>query len=195
MRRRGTPLANPALVEPDQVPKRLNVTSSLVEAWRRAAYVTPQEIAAYVPTELDFHLGEALVGGHLTLTELANACGVPPTTIREALASPVRMAYLSGVVQAHFQHRLAMVDAALFQRAMAGDIRAIQLFLERHGKLSKHIQVNHHYSGGVDLKTVSDEELRKLISDVDSRLPKPLQSQPINVQFEVKVDRGPAPGA
>jgi hypothetical protein len=193
-------------VDPDPgtaVATRRKVSAPLVAAWQRAQNVTDQDVASFIPTSDTILVGEAFLAGNVTVQSVADYVHCHTKEVNEVLSDPVAMAWISRQIHSHLAHRMALVDASLFQRAIAGEVAAIKLFYERHHKLTAISQVNHNYNGTVKLDAVSDDDLKRLIKDADSRLPgppRPLASRPIiDVPFTVAPGAGDpvpcAPGA
>jgi hypothetical protein len=173
--KRGRPPKNPTgiadtpdLALPAARRKQRNRMSPLmVQAWRDALSVTPQAVASYKPVPLDMQIAEALLAGMSSPQDLATFAGVPRTAVTDLLRDSLAMAWISKQVHAHMEHRLGLVDAALFNLAVAGNLTAIRTVYDRLGKLQHIREVNHHhnYSGGIDLTALTLEDLRKLAAD------------------------------
>lgn len=160
----------------------------LTAAWQSAATVDPVAVAAYTPSEPDMAVGLALLGGARLIDELVTATKLTREEVDAVLCSPVRMAWISSQVYTHFQQRAAMVDTALYSRAVAGDVGAIRLFYERMGKMTTDRKVAVTVSGGINVSALSDGDLRKLIADGNAQLPAPapppvLESRVIDAEF------------
>jgi hypothetical protein len=110
---------------------------------------------------------EGLLAGMSTPQDLATFAGVSKTAITDLLRDSVAMAWVSKQVYGLMEHRLGLVDAALFNLAVAGNLTAIRTVYDRLGKLQHTQEVNHHhnYSGGIDLTALTLEDLRKLVTD------------------------------
>lgn len=149
---------------------RRRISPTLRRNWEAALDVSEQDVARYVPTKVDVDVGEALLAGQLTIEEVANFAGHTPLAVRRTLTNPVAMAWVSRQIHNLFRHRAGVVDAALYQCAVRGDVNAIKLFYQRMGQLMDEKTVRHVYSGGVRLDTLSEDELRLMIKDKNAAL-------------------------
>lgn len=156
----------------DLVPRARRLVSPWVQkAWERALEVSDIDVAKFIPSKAVIDVGEALLAGQLSVEMIANFSGHTPLVVRHVMVNPVAMAWISRQIHQLFRHRAGIVDAALYQRAVAGDVNAIKLFYFRMGQLADEKTVHHTYSGGVRLDTLNDEDLRKLIKDKNATLP------------------------
>lgn len=151
--------------------KRPVLSPAIVDAWAAALNVDDQDLAKFIPTRLDIGVGEALLGGSLTVEQISDYTGHAHDKVKQTLSSPVAMAWISRQIHQLFKHRAGIVDAALYQAAIRGDVPAIKLFYERMGQLNRVIQHQHQYSGGIKLDTLSDEDLRRVIRENQAKLP------------------------
>ena len=165
---------------------RPSLSPAVVEAWKRAQNVTEQDVSAYVPQMADISVGEALLAGRLSLDDIVAYSGENRAVVQQTLATPVAMAWISRQIYGHFIHRAALVDAALIQRALSGDVSAIRLFYERSGKLvdTKHVQ--HTVQGGLNLTALTLEDLAKLVEDKQRTLPELSSQKVIDAPAEQK---------
>lgn len=170
----------------DLIPStRRRVSPVVLRGWEAALEVSDQDLARFIPTKAAIDIGEALLAGQLTVEEIARCSGHTPLAVRQVLTNPTAMAWISRQIHNLFKHRAGVVDAALYQRAVAGDVNAIKLFYYRMGQLTNEQTVHHTYSGGVRLDHLGDEDLRRLIKDKNATLP---------AEFRV-LDVTPEPGA
>jgi hypothetical protein len=143
----------------------------IVDGWRRAADLTPEQVECFKPTEVDISVGEALLAGNTQASRIAEYSGLDAAQVRDTLNNPIAMAWLSRQITALFTHRAALVDALLYQRAMTGDLAAIKLFYDRMRLLDKSMEIKHAYSGEVSLKQIPDDELARMVQDKARLLP------------------------
>lgn len=163
----------------------------LIAAWQSVSSVDPVAVAAYRPTELDMAVGLALLRGARTLGELEEDTSLDRFHVEAILLDPVRMAWISTQVYSHLQQRAAMVDSSLYSRALAGDMAAVRLFYERMNLFTTGQKVSVQVSGGIDVRALSDEDLRRMVTDGAARLPPTLiESKPavkvLDAEFTMK---------
>lgn len=154
----------------ETVPRRTRhgwISSLLVDAWRRALDVSERDIAAFVPTTDVCEVGEALLAGATSVEAAASCSGLSEARVRDVICNAIAMSWIAQQVHEHFRRRIAFVDAALYGRAVAGDIPAIRLWYERHDSLdhAQKIDVRHRHSIAFDPSTLSTEDLRRLVQD------------------------------
>lgn len=166
----------------DKTPRKQSL--ALQRAWARAAAVSEREVAGYRPFKRDLRIAEALLNGAVTCTEIAAKVGIHAEKVRQALRNPVRAAWLSRQLGAHFLHRLCQVDAALFNRALTGDVRALDLYYRRFAVFGAPVVHHEHSHLHVDVSGLSDEDLDKTISEK-------LRRHIVDAQFTVE---GPKQG-
>jgi hypothetical protein len=157
------------------------LSPALAAAWRAALDVSEAEIAGHIPTELDAAVAEALLAGHLTTEKIAESLGRPQTEVAALISSPVAMAWISRAMYQVLNHRLALVDAAMFTRAVSGDVSAAKLVYERVRALDNAKRVDVHYSGGVNFSAMTTEDLERILHDKERTIPtefKVLESRP-----------------
>jgi hypothetical protein len=111
----------------------------------------------------------ALLNGAHTLVEIANETGLPYSAVRYRLQNPVRCAWVSGQLQRTIPQRMGMVLAAAYRQAMAGDVRAMNLLLDRFQPLLTPGPGGNLYNTqiniGADADKMSDEELGARIQE------------------------------
>jgi hypothetical protein len=155
-----------------QVTTNSNLSPIVRKGWEMAAGVPESEVMAFIPTDLVLQVGEGFLAGHRSIDSLIKFTGAAREPIREVLMNPVAMAWLSRQIYCLFQNRTAIIDAQLYLRAAAGDLQAIKMFYERMDRLpTNKKEVNVNYSGGVDVRNVSDDELRNIIQEKKRLLP------------------------
>lgn len=147
------------------------VTAPVKAAWAGALACTEADVDAYKPTPAAGEVALALLAGATSIVDLVKFTGLPDTAVKEVLALPVAMAWVSRQVKAQFTHRAGLVDAALFQRACNGDVNAISLFYKRFDLLADERRVRVEFSGGVDLRAVPTQDLEYIVRDRVKSLP------------------------
>lgn len=155
-----------------QIPTNSNLSPVVRKGWEMAAGVPEQDIMAFIPTDLVLKVGEGFLAGHRSIDSLQKFTDATRDEVREVLMNPVAMAWLSRQIYCLFQNRTAIIDAQLYQRAAAGDLQAIKMFYERMDRLpTNKKEINVNYSGGVDVRNISDEELKQIIQEKKRLLP------------------------
>lgn len=127
---------------------------------QRSLDVAPDDLRAFQPCELDLEIAEAMLAGCILQQDIADHCRVHPSTVSKRLRDPVLCAWLSETVHRQIQHRLGLVDAAIFNRACGGDVRAADLLYKRFDQMT-HRSVHVHLNTSIDFDptTLSDDEL------------------------------------
>lgn len=157
--------------EPQGLPSAM--TSVAVRSLKDALAVTDQEVLAYLPSEDDVQVGEALVSGASTVVGIQGYCGLSKERIKAVMNNAVAMAWISRRVEALFTSRVAVVDAAVYLRAAGGDVTAAKLFYERFKVLQANtMRIEHNYSGGVNISALPDDELARIVLEKGRMLPK-----------------------
>jgi hypothetical protein len=128
-------------------------------------------VAAFQPTPDDIKVGEAISAGLVHVPSITAAAGIEKAAVMAVLNNPVAMLWISQRIEALFRYRAGLVDAALFMRAVGGDVTAIKLFFERHKIMSQEKNVNLNVTGGIDVRGLPTDELRKIIADKARILP------------------------
>jgi len=157
--------------KPSLVPANSRAGSALRNAWERAVSVTERDIAAFIPTDDVISIGESVLAGAQTLDVFCKMTGLKVPEVKAVLGNPVAMAWISKQIYHLFQHRAAIIDAALYQRAAGGDVQAIKLFYERMGQLDRTQNINVNYSGGVNIQALADDELERIVREKRRLLP------------------------
>jgi hypothetical protein len=159
-------------------------------AMSHAFNVDPMEVAKFQPSEAVTKVGEAIASGLTHPRAIQTAAGLGPEAVQNVLNDPVAMIWISQRIEALFRYRAGLVDAALFMRAVAGDTTAIKLFYERMKIMDAGSKtLNVHYSGGVDVRSLPTDDLKKIVADRARMLPaefRVLESKPA-------VDEAPKP--
>lgn len=177
--------------------------NDVVRGISNAFNVDPMEVARFQPTPEVVKVGEAVAAGLVQARTISVAAGINQEAVIAILNDPVAMVWISQRIEALFRYRAGLVDAALFQRAIAGETAAIKLFFERHKIMSDQKTVQHVYSGGVDVRGLPTDDLRKLVADKARMLPAEFRvleitdgSGPKDAGAEVRGDGGnPAPSS
>lgn len=155
---------------PPPVPDPVGSHTLIGRALVKAISVDPVAIANFQPDDLTIKIGEAVCAGLTNVRAIATALHMDEKSIIPVLNDPITMAWLSQRIEALFRCRAGLVDAALYMRAIAGDIGAIKLFYERH-KMMGDKTLNVHYSGGVDVRGIPTDELARIVADKARVLP------------------------
>ena len=135
----------------------------------RALNVTDADIRGYQPSSRDVEIAEVLLSGtlsSLSFAAIADELGCTAPVISARLKNGITCAWIYKMVHEQITHRLGMVDAAMFARATAGDVRAATLIFTRYGKLVDRRHV--HITGSFDPTQLSDEDLDRLITRHES---------------------------
>ncbi len=136
----------------------------------RALKVTEPDIRAYQPSEMDVKIAEVLLSGtlpSLSFAAIADELNCTAPVISARLKNGVTCAWIYKMVHEQITHRLGMIDAAMFARAAAGDVRAATLLFTRYGKLVDRRHV--HVTGSFDPTQLSDKDLDRLIERHEDR--------------------------
>jgi hypothetical protein len=150
-------------------PKRgKTVSPALSKIAERALTATPEQIRAYIPTEMTMQIAEAMLGGEITYGDIARSVGVCSDTIGKAMKDPVACAWISEKVHQAISTRLGLIDAALMNRAVAGDVRAAELIFKRYDKLVSR-SMNLNLSGAVNFDKMSDDDLARILDAETAR--------------------------
>lgn len=175
-------------------PARPDCRNPVRLAMAHAFNVDPMEVAKFQPTEAVTKVGEAIASGLTNPRAIQTAAGLGPEAVQNVLNDPVAMIWISQRIEALFRYRAGLVDAALFMRAVAGDTTAIKLFYERMKIMEAgNKTLNVVYSGGVDVRSLPVDELKRIVADKARMLPaefRVLESKP-----EVHDGGSGAPGA
>lgn len=138
------------------------VSASLKRVAERALYATEFEITSYMPRDSDICIAEAMLAGACTQKEIAESSGIEEHLVGDILKDPVVCAWISRRVHENIAHRLGLIDAAMMRRALAGDVAAARLLLDRYGHLtSKSMHLN--ISASADLEKMTDADLDAML--------------------------------
>lgn len=143
-----------------------SVSPALSRLAERAVSATPDQLRTYAPREIDLRIAEVLLSGQLpavSFKAIAEELEVSPAFVSKTLKDPVACGWIFQSVHREIRHRLGMVDAAVFMRAAAGDVRAAALLYKRYGEMvdrSLHLHAN---VGEFDPSALTDSDLDALI--------------------------------
>jgi hypothetical protein len=153
--------------------KKSRISPALARIAERGMVVREADIRSYLPGEQDLLIAEAMLGGALTFAEIAESIGRAPATVSEALKCPILCAWVSRAVHQQIHTRLGMLDAAMYRRALGGDVRAYEALMKRYGQAkSLHLNVN---VGADNLDHLDDAALDTLLQ---ARQPKTVDAEP-----------------
>lgn len=171
----------------------LAAAKPITAAWNRAHDVAPADIDAFEPADNVIRVGEALLGGATTLKRISEYSNITVEQVKEVLNNPLAMGWLSRQTAALMTHHACIVDAVLYQRAITGDLAAMKLFYERMKLMQNTQKIEHQYSGKVELKQVSDSDLKKLVEDGIRTLPGEFRARTIKTaQVEAPAESSPS---
>lgn len=130
----------------------------------RALAATPEEVACFPWTHEDVLIAEAMLAGIKSVQDIAAEVGLQPSTLRHRLLDPVRCAWISGQIERSVESRLGQVLGAVYARAVAtGDPRSAEMLLRHFGKLKPDRRESLNVTVGLDLSSLSPDELQKLV--------------------------------
>lgn len=166
-RRERTPPPNPNPNAPSRGPAiapsvPMKQTQYLRVLAKRAADVPPEDVDRYIPSEAVLRCTEVILGGTVRRIDIAEQLGVAPETVGMYLADPVACAWVMRQISNTIGDRLALVDAAMYSRALGGDVAAAKLIFERYAPA---VQTHRHLlqvGGNDELSKLSDAELMRL---------------------------------
>jgi hypothetical protein len=150
----------------------------------RTLSTTDYEVQTYLPSQEDLKIAEAMLAGQVTREEIASATGLEKEAVTTALKNPTACAWISRRVHENIAHRLGMVDAAMMRRAMAGDVAAARLILDRYSQLtskSMHLNIS---ASTQDLERMADEDLLALVKSSKPELETVIDAQPVQEKDE-----------
>lgn len=102
-----------------------------------------------------------MLTGSVLFADIAEHVGCHPSTVSAALRDPVACAFVHRHIEKLVQRRLGAVVAALFNRAVGGNVSAAKLVLERFGAL---VQRSVSVNVSADLADLTDDELDTMIA-------------------------------
>ena len=167
-------------------------TRTLTKIAERALSATPDQMRTYIPVELDFAIAEAMLAGGHTFQAIAEIIpGTSATTVSAAMRDAVRCAWISHAVHQLAQQRIGLVDAAMMQRAIAGDTKAAQLVYKRMDMLTdrKTVAHIHGHVSDFDPTKLSDEDLDRVLDAEFKEIPK--DGKPTNTGGGASKDQKP----
>lgn len=126
-----------------------------------ALMVTKDCVRDHDPTPTDIAIAQAFLEGAISVPEISEATGKGDCHIRTRLKNPIAFAWIADKVSGLIHTRIGIVDAALLRKACQGDVRAMELYYKRYGKLAELKIVAHGKLG--DLTSYSDEDLDRLL--------------------------------
>jgi hypothetical protein len=174
------PPITPVVMQPGAVddasapenPPRATVPSLTLSGLTRAMGVTDRALEQYQPPDDVLRVGEGFLAGHSGHRAIAVYAGLTEDRVKAVLNDALAMQWISRRTEVLFRSRAAVIDTALYLRAASGDIRAIELFYKRMKLLEESTKkVDIHYSGGVNLTSLSDKDLQQLVREKARTLP------------------------
>lgn len=142
--------------------EKKRLSAALMKISERSLSVDPRDVDSYVPREADIQIAEAMLAGAITFSQIAERLQVTSSWVGQHMKDPLVCAWVSRTIHRNIQHRLGQVDAAMLQRAMAGDVRAADLLYKRYGQMTKR---SFNVSAQLDLSKLPDQDLEALIQD------------------------------
>lgn len=171
-----------------KLPSKRRISPALSRIAERSLIATPEEVRTYQPTELDLKIAEAMLSGLVLFQEIAAEVGVSPPTVSTRLKDPVACAWISRAVHQSIQHRLGLVDAAMMQRAVTGNVQAARLLYDRFHQMVHRSEAVVHNVNHFDPSQLSDKELQQL---VDAQAAKTAREVEFNADEAPKEARAP----
>lgn len=150
--------------QPEDTIETPRPSTALTKIAERSLAVDPREIDHFQPRELDIKIAECLLAGKLTWTQIAQELSVSNPTISSRMKDPLVCAWISRTVHRNIAHRLGMVDAAILNRAIAGNVNAAKLLYDRYGRMVQR-SLNVSVSGNLDFSKFDDADLDAFIED------------------------------
>jgi hypothetical protein len=143
------------------MPKKSRISPALARIAERGMTISEEEIRMFQPGETELLISEAMLGGALTFKEIAESIKRSPALVSEKLKDGVFCAWCARAVHQQIHTRLGMLDAAMYRRALGGDVRAYEALMKRYGKSADLKVVAHIGSENFDL--MSDSALNALL--------------------------------
>lgn len=156
-----------------------------------ALAVSRDDIREYRPGALDVEIAQAMLQGCISVPEIATAAGRTDSTIRHRLKDPIAFAWIADKVSSLIYTRIGQVDAALLAEACRGNVKAMELYYKRFGKLAE-LKIVAHGSLG-DLSQYSDSDLDRTIAAELKQNPGLLEPSPSQSSTVVDVTPEEAP--
>jgi hypothetical protein len=142
--------------------KKSRISPALARIAARGMQVSEEEIRTFNPGASEQAIAEAMLAGCLTFQEIAEAIGKSPPWVSERLRDPLLCAWASRMVHQLISHKIGMIDSAMFQRALGGDVRAADLLYKRYGAAAD-IKLNVNV-GADNFDLMSDTALDALLA-------------------------------
>lgn len=155
-------------------PRKVPIPAAMQRIAKRSLLADPHQVRAYVPDELALGIAESLLSGKLFFKDIAEDLRVSPTTISSRMKDPVACAWISEQITAMARHRIGLVDAALINRCLSGDVAAMKLFYQRFDKIVRRSEIVTR-DMGFDPSKLSDEQLHKLVLEKQRQHAKTVQ--------------------
>lgn len=140
------PPADPPPVQPEKGRRpsdKRQLSVALQRIATRGLQTTEDEIRAYQPTELAVAVAEAMLSGCVTFKAMAKHLSeaydqkIGPDTISKCLRDPTTCAWVSRQVHQAIGLRLGLVDMAMLERAIAGNVAAAKLLYQRYDEIMR----------------------------------------------------------
>lgn len=146
-------------------PKRNSrVSPALARIAERGMTVQEADVRGFVPGEADLLIAEAMLSGALTFTEIAEETEMAQSTVSTRLKDPVLCAWVARAVHQQIHTRLGMLDAAMFRRALAGNVRAYEALMKRYGQSADAKLTYLNMAAGDCFDQMSDKALDALLA-------------------------------
>lgn len=143
-------------------PKRKRISQNLAKTFERALQISPEAVKEYQPTEADLGILESMLSGAVNQVEIVNFTGLSPEVVKGVLRDNFACAWLSFNLHTLIRTRLGLVDAAVMNRALHGDISAAKLLYQRYNEMiERHVHLTQRMD--FDPTHLSDEELQQLL--------------------------------
>jgi hypothetical protein len=147
---------------PKRKKKVSRISPALARIAERGMVVREEDIRTFIPGDADLLIAEAMLGGALTFAEIAESIDRSPALVTARLKDPVLCAWVSRAVHQQIHTRLGMLDAAMFRRALGGDVRAYEALMKRYGQAAD-IKLNVNV-GAENFDLMSDSALDALLN-------------------------------
>lgn len=151
------------------------LSPTLSRICQRALTTTPDQVRLYQPTEFAVACAEAMLAGEMTFKGIAEhltgayETAISARAVGELFRDPVVCAWISEQINGAISSRLGMIDAAMLNRALTGNVNAAKLLYERYGKLQKRA-ISLNVDLPFDPSQLSAEQLRKLADQSERNL-------------------------
>ena len=178
--------------KPVPTTRKRKSTATLNKIAERALNATPDQVRTYIPVELDWSIAEAMMAGGHSFQAIAEIIpGTSATTVSAAMRDAVRCAWISHAVHQMAIQRIGLIDAAMLQRAVAGDTKAAQLMYKRLDLMTdkKMVAHVHGHVSDFDPTRLSDEDLDRVLEAEFKEIPK--DGKPTNTGGGASKDQKP----